>query len=69
MSVQTEVTRLSSSKSAIKTSLANKGVTVPISERLDAYSTYIDSLPTIRTTTTAPTTSEGKNGDIWLVLG
>jgi hypothetical protein len=44
MSIATEITRLQNAKSAIKTSIEGKGVTVPSSTTLDGYSTLIDSI-------------------------
>lgn len=46
MSIATEITRLQNAKSAIKTSIEGKGVTVPSSTTLDGYSTLISSIPT-----------------------
>lgn len=46
MSVQTEITRLSNAKSAIKTAIGNKGVTVPSTTKLDGMATLIDQIPT-----------------------
>lgn len=45
MSIATEITRLQTAKADIKTSLENKGATIPYSTKLDEYSTIIDSLP------------------------
>lgn len=44
MSIATEITRLQNAKSAIKTSIEGKGVTVPSTTTLDGYSTLIDSI-------------------------
>ena len=44
MSIATEITRLQNAKTAIKTSIEGKGVTVPSSTTLDGYSTLIDSI-------------------------
>ena len=44
MSIATEITRIQNAKSAIKTSIEGKGVTVPSSTTLDGYSTLIDSI-------------------------
>lgn len=46
MSIATEITRLQNAKASIKTSIENKGVTVPSATKLDGYSTLIDSIPT-----------------------
>lgn len=44
MSIASEITRIQNAKSAIKTSIEGKGVTVPSSTTLDGYSTLIDSI-------------------------
>ena len=44
MTIANEIERLSNAKSAIKTSLANKGVIIPDSAKLDEYPPYIDSM-------------------------
>lgn len=46
MSIATEITRLQNAKASIKTSIENKGVTVPSATKLDGYSTLIDSIQT-----------------------
>ena len=46
MSIATEITRLQNAKASIKTSIENKGVTVPYATKLDGYSTLIDSIQT-----------------------
>lgn len=46
MSITTEITRLQNAKASIKTSIENKGVTVPSATKLDGYSTLIDSIQT-----------------------
>lgn len=46
MSISTEITRLQNAKASIKTSIENKGVTVPSATKLDGYSTLIDSIQT-----------------------
>lgn len=48
MSVQNEITRLGVAKSAISTSITNKGVTIPEGTALDAMSGYIDQIVTDR---------------------
>ena len=45
MSIATEITRLQGAKADIKTSIENKGVTVPISTTIDGYNILIDSIP------------------------
>ena len=44
MSVATEITRLQTAKADIKQSIESKGVTVPSSEKISSYNTYIDSI-------------------------
>lgn len=46
MSIANEITRLQNAKSAIKTSIEGKGVTVPSTTTLEGYSTLIDSIQT-----------------------
>lgn len=46
MSIATEITRLQTAKANIKTSIENKGVTVPSNATLSNYSTYIDQITT-----------------------
>ena len=44
MSIANEITRLQNAKADIKSSIENKGVTVPSSAKLDGYSDYIDAI-------------------------
>lgn len=44
MTIASEITRLQTAKANIKTSIENKGVTVPSSTTLDGYSALIDSI-------------------------
>ena len=44
MSIATEITRIKQAKENIKTSITNKGVTVPNTATLDEYSSLIDSI-------------------------
>ena len=44
MSIASEISRLQSAKASIKTSIENKGVSVPSSAKLDGYSSYIDAI-------------------------
>ena len=46
MSIATEITRLQGAKSSLKTSIENKGVTVPSSTKLDGYSALVDQIST-----------------------
>lgn len=60
MSIATEITRLQNAKASIKTSIENKGVTVPSATKLDGYSTLIDSIQTgITPTGTISITANG----------
>ena len=44
MSVQSEITRLQNAKTALKTAIEGKSVTVPSSAKLDAYPALINSI-------------------------
>jgi hypothetical protein len=44
MSVATEITRIQNAKVSIKSSIENKGVSVPSSALIDTYSTFIDAI-------------------------
>ncbi len=44
MSVQSEITRLQNAKTALKTAIEGKGVTVPSSTKLDGYAGLVDSI-------------------------
>lgn len=46
MSIATEISRLQNAKSALATSIGNKGVTVPSSTKLDGYAALVDSIQT-----------------------
>lgn len=46
MSVATELTRIQTAKADIKTAIENKGVTIPDNTLINAYSDYIDDIPT-----------------------
>lgn len=46
MSIASEITRLQNAKSALATSIENKGVTVPSSATLDGYSALVDQIQT-----------------------
>lgn len=45
MSIATELTRLNNAKSALKSAIENKGVTVPSSTKLDGYASLVNSIP------------------------
>lgn len=44
MSVNSEIERLQNAKSALKTAIESKGVTVPNSTKLDGYADLVDSI-------------------------
>ena len=44
MSIASEIERLQNAKSALKTAIEGKGVTVPASTKLDGYSVLVDSI-------------------------
>lgn len=46
MSIASEITRLQSAKSDLKTSIENKGVTVPSATTIDGYSALVDQIST-----------------------
>ena len=46
MTIASEITRLQWAKSSARTSIQNKGVTVPASAKLDTYHNYIDQINT-----------------------
>lgn len=46
MSIASEISRLQDAKASIKTAIENKGVTVPSSEKISNYSSYIASIQT-----------------------
>lgn len=66
MSISSEITRLQNAKASIKTSIENKGVTVPSATKLDGYSTLIDSIQTggVGWTTDGIANGTEPNGDI-----
>ena len=45
MSIQTELTRITNAKAAIKTAIEGKGVTVPAGTLLDGMASLVDSIP------------------------
>lgn len=45
MSIATEITRLQTAKSNLKTAIEAKGVTVPSATTLDGYSALVASIP------------------------
>jgi hypothetical protein len=62
--INTYVTGIETSKSNIRTALNTKGCNISTSDALSTYNSYINSMPTIYTSTTVPTSTDGKNGDI-----
>ena len=44
MSIASEISRLQTAKANLKTSIENKGVTVPSNATLDSYSSYVDGI-------------------------
>lgn len=60
MSIQTEIERLENAKSALKTSITNKGVTVDEGKKINEYSALVDSIVELKgqTKTVTPSTSE-----------
>lgn len=47
MSIASEITRLQNAKDALKSTIENKGVTVPSSTKLDGYASLVNSIPGI----------------------
>ena len=54
MTIASEITRLQWAKADIKTSIENKGVSVPSNAKIDTYNTYIDQITTGGITSTMP---------------
>lgn len=54
MSIASEITRLQNAKSALKTAIEGKGVSVPASTKLDGYSALVDSIEQGGGTSTSP---------------
>lgn len=65
--IETYVSGIETAKSNIRTALNTKGCNVSASDVLSTYNSYINNMPTIYTSTASPTSTDGKNGDIWLV--
>lgn len=59
MSVQSEITRIGNAKTAIKTAIEGKGVTVPSDTKLDGMALLIESIsePTLQEKTVTPSAS------------
>lgn len=65
--IKTYIDGIKTSKTNIRTALNTKGCNISTSDALSTYNSYVNNMPTIYTSTTAPTSTDGKNGDIWLV--
>jgi len=59
MAISDEITRLQSAKSALKTSIEGKGVTVPSSAKLEDYPALVDSIEA---------GGGGDDNDIWYII-
>lgn len=63
MSIATEISRLQTAKTNLKTSIENKGVDVPANTKLDGYSALVDAIqtgggtPVLQSKTVSPTES------------
>lgn len=70
MSIATEITRLQNAKSDLKTSINNKLGTIISTQKLDSYDDAINgvTIQVYRTGTSAPASSLGNDGDIYLQL-
>lgn len=72
MSIATEISRLQTAKSALKTSIENKGVTVPSETTLDGYAALVDQISGgggIGEVTFSGSLSITNNTNIWQYLG
>ena len=61
MSIASEITRLQNAKDDLRTAIQGKGVTVPVTAKLDDYDTYVASIsttPTLQAKTATPSTSQ-----------
>lgn len=68
MSVQSEINRISTAVDSLKTSIANKGVSVSSSAKVGDLSSLVDSIGvTFYTGTSEPSSSLGNDGDIYFV--
>lgn len=62
MSIATEISRLQTAKTNLKTSIENKGVDIPAATKLDGYSAFVDAIqtggtPVLQSKTVSPTES------------
>lgn len=64
MSITSEISRLQNAKASIKTSIENKGVTVPSATTLDGYASLIDSITSGSTGLTYETGTYTPTSDI-----
>lgn len=48
MSVSTQISRIEIAKDKIRQSIINKGINIPVEEKIDTYSTYIDRIVTLQ---------------------
>ncbi len=62
MSIQNEITRLSTAKKDIAAAIKNKGVSVPSDLTIDGYAAKINEIMVADVFTGATTTSNGKSG-------
>lgn len=69
MSIASEISRLSSAKSSIKTAIENKGVTVPSATTLDGYAALINNITTARIGTATVTPSSNSASISFSVSG
>lgn len=65
MSIQSEITRLNDAKTAIKTAIKGKGVTVPDATMLDGMSALIDDIESYKTVLSSTQPTDMNSGDIW----
>lgn len=73
MSTPSEITRLTTAKSAIRTAIRNKGVTVEDSEKIDTYAAKIDAIVeatgiVYTGSRLTPASTLGNNGDIYIYI-
>ena len=71
MSIQTEITRITSAIGAAYTAAQSKGATMPSSQTVGNLATAINSISfsTVYTGSGEPSASTGSDGDIYLDLG
>lgn len=65
MSVQSEITRISNAKTAIKTAIEGKGVAVPDATMLDGMPALIDDIESYKTVLSSTQPTNMNSGDIW----